>query len=222
MSDFQTMVSMCMARIDNRNDRVEPYVKETIVRHLRDLSHHRLRWMEGTFSFTTTADQVEYGAGYTNFPLDIAVIDSLRRGDVGESVAEKELVGPYDVSDLRRASTAQSGAIPKYWGFHHEKLILSPGCGYALLVQGDYHRDATRDTATGNVITSASTTHTNPWFVEGQSILMNFVLADVHSGLMKDAEASTLALGLAQVSLNRMQEARKARQDVGGQSAWYF
>lgn len=213
--DYQTLVDLCLARIDNQNDRVEPYVREAIIRQLRLRSHLKLPWMESTFDFTTTADQTAYTAGYTNFPLDIARIDSLRRSEVGSTDADVEIAGPYDISDIRRsqANRVSDGVTPRQWGWHAGTLHLAPGVGYALVIAGDYQRDAMRDTATGDVITTASTTHTNPWFVEGQAVLMNFVLEEVYMGLLKDSDAAGLAGSLARQAQHSIMEARTVLQE---------
>lgn len=220
--NFETVVDRIYTRVNKQNDRVLPYIREAVIRTLRDISHLRLPWMESTFSFTTTAGVTEYDSATTGFAADIAVIDVVRRSDVGGSVAKYPLAGPFGIADLRDAQVSGESLLPRQWGFHHNKLLLAPGCGQALILEADYQRDATRDTATGDLITVDSTTHTNPWFVEGQTILLNYVLADVHGGLFVDTEAAASAFTLAQQGLGNMKQARTSKQDQGAQAICVF
>ncbi len=224
MSTFAEFITNCVAQIENYNDRTTPYLRRATCRWLLELSNKRTLEMESTFSFATLAAEREYGPGHPGFPVDAMQFDTVY-GIEGSGISQirRRISGPKPIADVREAyAYGGSGVYPSIYAWHHQKMIFGPVPSGAVTIEGDYFKSATRDTATGDLITVGSTTHTNPWFERGEMVLMNFVLADYYSSIAKDKEAAALCTGMGRSGLDTLMAEHTARKTTGGQAANYF
>jgi len=189
VSTFQDFVTARYSEVNNQNTRALPFLKDATVRQLKELSGFHTRFMEAQLSFNLTAQQESYGAGYPGFPVDVMEITTLYV-EVGDPPIRYEIKGPVGIAELRfeRYPTAIGFAVPhpRRWAWHAEQVWFYPRPGAVVTVKGDYFRDATRDTVTGNVITATDTTSTNPWFSRGENFLRCAVLAEYHMSISGD------------------------------------
>jgi len=212
MSDVPTFLANLQGELDASTARDATFLGQALVRSLRKASTVRTLFMEASFTFMTTANQQEYPTGrqpgsipyvgpapaltpppgyVVGVPPDFQEMDSfyvlvgnafglpgipIRRGSIEQIRA----------SSLR---VVFAGIYTGLWCFHHEAILLGPIPAGAQQLAGDYLRDATRDSATGALITAASGVGvTNPWFNDGEFALRALVMRDYHRGLSKDAQ----------------------------------
>ena len=224
MATFSEFITKCETRADYNSTRTTLYLQETTVRKLKEVSVIRSSFMEGQFTFSTTADDEDYGSGYAGFPTDLMEIDALY-GVVGTAPNETRYLieGPVtleEVRNFRRAYYTQP--IPEFWAWHNNLLILSPRPSAVQVITGDYLKDATKDSATGDTITTGSTTHTNGWFDRGEQVLMNLVLYEYHLAISHDGELAAMAKTLAQEGLDTIRKEVYLKQYKGGQPRSYW
>ena len=217
MSDVPTFLSNLQAEFDAATQRDTTYLAQALVRSLKTVSSVRTLFMEGSFTFMTTANQQEYPtgrqpgttayvgptptvappAGYVvGVPQDLQEMDSfyVLSGNVfglpGIPI-ERGTIQEIRAVALRFVFP---GIYTSKWCFHHEAILLGPIPAGSQQLAGDYLRDATRDSATGAVITTAliaagqAAGLTNPWLdgQYGEFALRALVLRDYFSGLAKD------------------------------------
>src|ERR1700674_4588286 len=212
MSDVSTFLAGLQAELDASTARDATFLGQALARSLKRASTVRTLFMEASFTFMTTALQQDYPtgrrpgtlpyvgptpaitppAGYVvGVPPDFQEMDSfyvlawstfglpgipIRRGTIEQIRA----------SALR---VVFAGIYTGLWTFHHEAILLGPTPAGAQQLAGDYLRDATRDAATGALITGASGSGiSNPWFTEGEFALRALVMRDFHRGNSKDAQ----------------------------------
>ena len=224
MSTFAEFIVKCENRIENKNTRTTPYLKDATVRWLKELSNRRALFMESTFSFQTVAGTTEYGPGYTGFPLDAMEFQAVYREE-GSGVSSYRTIieGPRPLEDVRSHLTPGiSPGYPTIWAWHHDKMIFAPLINAVMTIKGDYYKDATRDTSSGAVITTSSTTHTNPWFDRGEQLLLNAVLLDYYSAIGKDAEAASLCKGLYDLAEKSIQRDYSIKAAKSAQADWVW
>lgn len=221
MSDFQTFVAARVTELDYQDSRTEPFVKDATVRQLRELSSQPVDFMEGSFTFSTTANQDNYASGYTGFPVDIFEVFYLYTPSTSSPlVVSQEIVGPVSIKDLRNAQRAAVlSTSPELYAWHDGKLWLSPIPSGVFTVKGDYRRDGTRDSSSGAVITSASTTHSNGWFAEGENVLRCAVILEYHLSISKDQAAIATYGAMLERYKENLSTARNAKRVKGGQPA---
>lgn len=224
MSTFAEFITKCEDAVDNRNTRTLPFLREATIRALKDLSQVRTVVMEGTFSFSTIADQQEYTAGHSGFPLDIQEVDAIYvQVGSGASAQNYKLDGPVAVERIRDTYYPNATAPRPYlWAWHHQTLILAPPTSSAVSIKGDYLKDATRDSSSGAVITTASTTHTNGWFERGEEALLGRVLGAYYRVIAKDVEAALFAEQGYERAIQELKRERTQRSFKGGVPADSF
>jgi len=224
MSTFAEFIVKCEDRVNNKNLRTTPFIKQATVSWLKSLSHKRTLMMEDSFSFSTVAGQAEYDSTAVGFPPAAMEFDTVYV-QIGSGVNAQNILipGPAPIAVIREEfGPYEEGEVLAAWAWHHQKLIFAPVPRTVVTIKGDYFKDATRDTATGDLITDASTTHTNPWFDRGETALMNAVLYNYHLTLAKDAEAAQMALGLFQAELETLENEWHMKKLRGVQAAWTF
>lgn len=166
------------------------------MRKLRELSRLPVDFLDGSFTFNTIADQDNYGAGHSGFPVDLyawtgqpRIVDS-----VSPLLVRQFLTGPVPIGDLRATGLVSNvkGLYPYQFAWHNGFMWLAWKPSGVVTIAGDYRRDGRRDSSTGNLITTASTTHTNGWFDEGENALRCAVLLEYHETISKDGKAIQL------------------------------
>ena len=214
MSDYQTFIADRISEVDNRNTRTESYIRSATIRALKEVSSVRCLLREASFNFTTTANQPAYTAGYPDFAVDISQILLIYYPTANGSA--RRMVHRAPLEEVRRSGLWQTIANPQRYCWHADSLILGPIPSGAILINVDYQRDALRDSATGNLITTTSTTATNPWFDRGEFILRALVLRDYHMSISNDHEK---AQSLGQLAAEGMATLKNDFQSLGTSSA---
>ncbi len=225
MSDFQTFIADRKSEVDNLNTRTENYLRQATVRALKEVSSIRCLLNEASFSFTTTINQQQYTAGYPGFALDISKILLIyypNQPGSATNLSARRIVEKSTLEEVRRNSIWQTLGIPYRYCWHADSLILGPVPNSAMVLNVDYQRDATRDTLTGNPITTTSTTATNPWFVRGEHILRAIVLRDYHMSISNDAGKAQAMGVLASEGMATLRKDFAARGTSSAQAPDYF
>jgi hypothetical protein len=178
---FSQLVTSIYNQVDRRNTRLQDFIRETIIRQLAELSSHRTLFMEETASFTiplTNPHAGEYAdTALTGFPADVMEIDTLWYLSGTQKI---EVPGPVPHAQVRLFNSPVSTPTPSCWSWFDGKLWVAPKLSAAKTFYIDYFKDATRDNG-GGVLSTASTTSTNPWFDRGEPVLRYAVLAEVYS-----------------------------------------
>lgn len=178
---FSEMVTLIYNQVDKKNTRLQTFIREALIRQLQELSSHRTLFMEETASFTiplTNPYAGEYAdSGLSGFPLDPMEIDTLWYLSGTQRI---EVPGPVPHEQVRLFNSPVTTSTPSCWSWFDQKLWVAPKLAAAKTFYVDYFKDATRDNG-GGVLTSASTTSSNPWFDRGSSVLQYAVLAEVFS-----------------------------------------
>lgn len=196
MSDFQTFVASRLRETDYLDARTETFLREATVRQLRELSRHPVDFLDGSFIFQTVGGQDNYGAGHAGFPADLYgwaarpyVTSSSDPIDI-----QHFLDGPMDIEEIRRRGFSGSGSslYPDIFAWYNRFMWLAPRPQGVQTVQGDYRRDGLRDSTTGVLISTTSTTATNGWFDAGEQALRCAVMLEYHETISKDG----LSIGL--------------------------
>jgi|HubBroStandDraft_4_1064222.scaffolds.fasta_scaffold00136_11 hypothetical protein len=239
--DVPTFCTTLAAQLDNQNARVVPFLQDSVVRMLAEISAVReILWTEGTGSFTTTPNQSDYPTGqepgttpYAGMPPDVAEFDSFYLvTSSNPSLLGVMIMGPVPISRLRSAIQGGlwQGLWPIYWAFHHGAVVLGPLPSQTIQIAFDYRRDATRDSLTGVQITQslcvapAGTGITNPWFneMQGYNIFRAMVLADYHSSISKDEQQRQYQQESAQTGIENMKRRWYAMKGQGWQAPRNF
>lgn len=185
-----------MSETDYRDSRTETFLREATLRQLRDLSRYPVDFLDGSFSFDTIADTDNYGAGHPDFPVDLYSWAGLPYVVTGSNpVTLKRFInGPVSIEDVRARGQfgTLSGLYPDVFAWFNRFMWIAPRPTGIQTIQGDYRRDGLRDTATGDPITTASTTHTNGWFDEGENALRCAVMLEYHETISKDGKSIQL------------------------------
>lgn len=233
MSDFQTFIANCKLPLENQSaSRADTFLRASAVRWLKELSGFRTLFMEDVFSFSTVADQAEYGSGDAGFPTNAMEFDSVYvEVGTGANSTRYIIEGPVPIDVVRRGWLitqrgddfvySERGKFPTRFAWHHNKMILDPIPSEVLSIKGDYLKDATKD-SNGVVITTASTTATNGWLDRGERALMNAVLWDYYSLIAKDAEAATLCQGHFEHAKKIMHDEWNAKAMRAAQASYVY
>lgn len=190
MATFDSIIADLLVVIENQNSRTEPYLRTSLAQALREVQANRTLFMEATTTFDTVADQAEYDTADVGFPADLLLVDALWFTEQPSGT----LTGPVPIREIRNSAFyPDTTGRPTAWAFHHGKLILWPTPNTAEELTLEYLKDATRDSTSGNEITSASTTATSEWFERGAHVLKNWVLWDYYSTIAMNTERAAMA-----------------------------
>lgn len=213
MSDFSTIAAEIVAGVLNSHPNTSALVKAAMVRQLQALQPEVLPFMELAGSFNTVASQAAYTTASTGMPKGLLRFERLGY-DMGSYLRPIEAV---DVDTLRYLQESQPTAYPFRVAWYEEKLQFGPAPLGVYAVKWDVILDATKDTATGALLTTASTNQTNPWFVLPQvAVLKALTWADYFSTSPDQRpELAASYQGQAQVALARIREAGFKRQMLG-------
>lgn len=177
MATFTEFTNQVYDEIDNKNSDTLTRVKQATVRCLKEVSSIPVLFMEETFSFATIASQEAYTVGHTGFPNDARVI---YRVYYESGSARYEI--PMASMDVARFhySNLTTTQYPEGWAWFEQSMYLFPKPSGIVTIKGDYQRDATRDSSSGAVITTASTTQTNGWLDRGETAMRWRVMAEIY------------------------------------------
>lgn len=213
MSTFDTIGDEIEAEIQARGSKTRTIINQSIVYALAQLARYRVLFMEGTIGISaavTTTDGLEeaFGGTPTNFPADIQQIDELWWEQAGVTDPVRWPIqmttDVHQVAILLRNFSATGSPVKALW--HHQKLVFAPKWGLpARALKGYYYRDARRNTSDGALITIASTTQTNGWFVDGalclKALASSVALANPY---LRNEAAAAPMIALYQAEIGRL------------------
>lgn len=213
---FSSFITRIYGELFNKNSKTLDALRQITVRQLKELSSHRTHLMEASASFpirTVSPYGGEYAdASVSGFPPDLMEIDLVTYTSGGERI---EVRGPVPHRELRLYTPfpALTTAYPEVWSWFDEKLWVAPALAAETTLTIDYFRDATRDEATGAVITETSTNETNPWFDRGELVLRYAVLSEYYMmpGWL-DAEKAGACVQMRNRYLDTLKQERALRE----------
>lgn len=213
MSDFSTIAAEIVAGVLNSHPNTSALVKAAMVRQLQALQPEVLPFMEKSGSFNTIANQATYTSAAAGFPAGLLRFERIGY-DMGSYLRPLEVV---DMDTLRYLQEHPAAAYPFRVAWYEEKLQFGPAPVGVYAVKWDVILDATKDTATGALLTTASTTQTNPWFVLPQVAVLKALTWGDYFSTSPDQRPELAAAhqGNAQVALARIREAGFKRQMLG-------
>jgi len=189
---FSEFVTSLYGSVNLKHARTLTDLAECAVRQLADLSVRRVHFMEDSVELVIPVAEPYagewVGPGAPGFPLDILEVNALycRRSSAS---AWSWLDGPTPIADVR-AFGAYSGnaellsdvaaVFPPFWGWWQGRIWV-PKLAADVSIKIDYWRDGTRDSASGSLITTSSTSETNPWLSQGERAMRHGTLADYFS-----------------------------------------
>lgn len=195
-SNVGTMLTVLLD--DSQKPGKSTQLTRSLVRALDHYAGSRTWFTQKNATISLTAGTNEYQLATTVAPAvtgllpDFMGMDDIRWSDsAGSRFVPVEKVTPAAMRDLQYFPAARG--IPRQWTIHHGKLILWPTPNTTGdLLQCWYQFDATLNSADGAVIDGATSTHTNPWFYEGESSLRTWALFDFFMTYVKDQETAQL------------------------------
>lgn len=212
-NDFASVAAECVAGVLNSHPATAGFIAAAMVRQLQALQPEVVPFMELSGSFNTVAGQGSYTTASTGMPKGLLRFERLGY-DMGAYRRPLEVV---DMETLRYLQEHPSAEYPFRVAWYEEKLQFGPAPAGVYAVKWDVILDAAKDTTTGALLTSASTTQTNAWFLLPQvAVLKALTWADYFS-TSPDQRPDLAAnyQGQAQVALARLREANLKRQLVG-------
>lgn len=216
MSDFNTIAVELVSGVLNSHPNTSALIKAAMVRQLGNLLPEIVPFMERSGSFTTLPGKGSYAPGDAGFPAGLLRFERLWF-DMGNYRRPIELA---DMETIRALQEHPASECPFRVAWWEDRLQFGPAPNGAYTVKWDVTLDATKDTATGALLTTASTTETNAWFLLPQvTTFKHLVWGDYF--LTSPDQRPDLAQShqaLAQVALERLREAGRKRQNVGGQT----
>lgn len=210
MGTFASVLAELVAGVVNSHPSTSTLMAAAMVRQLQNLQPETIPFMEITGTFNTTANQAAYTATQCGAP-SLLRFDRLWY-DLG-SYARPLVVS--DPNSIRSLQEMGSIAYPLRVCWLVEKLQFGPAPVGVYAVKWDGILDATRDTSTGALLTTSSTTQTNAWFTEGVVPYRHLVWADFF--LTSPDQRPELAAShsqLAATALNRLRTAYAKRQEL--------
>lgn len=225
---FAQFIAAVNSECQNKNTRTLTVLREVTIRQLKELSSFRTLFMEAEASFTLPVSSPHLGnyadSAVTNFPPDVMEID--RAWYV--SGTDKREIDRVTMDHVRFYSgdytvTTATSSSPQGWAWFAQKLYVVPRLNAAKAMGFDYFKDATRDTATGAVLTTASTTQTNPWFDRGELALRYAVLAEYYAmPATRDEAAIAPCVAMRNQFLDTLKTEYHLRKGGSGQAPAYF
>lgn len=203
MATFAGFITSLYAEVRNKHSSTLGELRSIAIRQLKELSSTRTLFMEGSASFTLGIGSPYLGeyadSTVAGFPKDVRQIDQVW---CLEGTARRPIAGPKGMDEIRfyqsdpyAAAAGATSPYPEIWAWFAQKLWVAPTLSAAKTIYLDYFKDATLDTASGAVITTSSTTQTNPWFDRGELVLRYAVLGEYFSlPASRDPAAAQAAL----------------------------
>lgn len=216
---FSTFTGNLRDEVQDKNSLTLTLLKRFTVSVLKELSSDRTLAFEASTTFSTTAGVADYNNSVTSaFPADLLEVTRLyyKTGNTN-----REIPGPASMDDVRFrfANEASTAAYPTAWGWNANKLVLAPAPSGVITLYLDYLKDGTRDAATGNEITTASTTQTNEWFGRGERALRYAVLEQLYaSSTHMDLTRAAAARQMKDEALAVLRREFRLRKEDGGQA----
>jgi hypothetical protein len=207
MGDFATIAAELVAGVLNTHPSTSALVKAAMVRQLLNLQPEIAPFMERSGAFSTVAGQAAYPSavpgGLLRFERLWYDLGNYRR--------------PIDVADMATIRGLQEHPAAEYpfrAAWWEERLQFGPAPAGVYSVKWDITLDATKDTATGAILTATSTMETNPWFLLPQvAAFKHLVWADYFmTSPDQRPEMAQSHQGLAQLAITRLREAGQKRQ----------
>jgi len=225
MADFDTVGDQLEEEIQSRGSKTRTIINRSIVGALAQLARYRTLFMEGEISVSTSDGLSEaVGGTPTNWPHDIQMIDALWWEESG---ATDPLRWPIQVTAslddaLFRYHNGDARGQARVAAWHHGKLVFAPAFGGVYALKGWYFRDARRNTANGALITTASTTETNGWFVDGllclKALAGSIALA---SPYLRNEAAAGPQIALYQAEIRRLGQEYRQKTGFAAQAPRY-
>lgn len=225
MSDFITIAGQIQEEIQSKGSLTATIIKRSMVGALAQLARYRTLFMEGEISVATTDGLAEaVGGTPTSWPHDIQMIDELWWEEEG---ATDPLRWPIpitasldDVALRYRNLDAPGTARIACW--HHGKLVFAPAWGGVYRLKGWYFKDARRNAADGALMTSASTTQTNAWFVDGllclKALAASIALATPY---LRNEAAAGPQIAVYQSEIRRLKQEYQQKTGFAAQAPRY-
>jgi hypothetical protein len=209
---FADVLADLVAGVQNTHPSTSSFLAAAMVRQLANLQAESMPFMEPAgASFSTVANQATYTSAAAGFPKSLLRFDRLYY-DLG-SYARPLIV--VDIGTIRLLQEQPSIAYPLRIAWHDDKLQFGPAPNAVYVVRFDSILDSQKDTATGNLITTASTTDTNPWFTTGVVPFKHLVWADYFT--TSPDQRPDMASGhtaLAGAAMTQLRKAQKKRQEM--------
>lgn len=209
---FADVLADLMAGVLNTHPSTSSFLAAAMVRQLANLQAESMPFMEvPSASFTTVANQAAYTSAAAGFPKSLLRFDRLYYsiGNYGRPLVV------VDIGTIRLLQQQPSVAYPLRVAWHDDKLQFGPAPAAAYVVKFDSLLDAQKDTASGNLITAADTTTTNPWFTTGVVPFKHLVWADYFSTSPDQRpDLSSSHTSLAGAAMAQLRKAQKKRQEL--------
>lgn len=227
MSTFTEFVTSLYRAVTAKHSQTLTDLKECAVRQLTDLSVRRVHFMEDSAEVTiSTAEPYNgewVGAGVTGFPLDILEVDGVYYRYASTS-SWQPVDGPLPISDLRTYQAPLAiqesplSVYPLAWAWWRNRIWVPKLSGDSE-IRIDFWRDGTRDSTFGTLISTASTSETNPWLKEGERAMRHGTLADYYSlPSSYDEKQASAELGKRNAYLNTLEVATRMKQPAAIQA----
>lgn len=215
-STFQTQVQ---EEVQDKNSLTLTLIRRYTVSVLKEISSNRTLAFEASTTFNTSAGVTGYNNSVTSaFPADLLEVTRLYY-KVGST--NYDIPGPASMDDVRFrfANEAATATYPSVWGWSAGKLELAPAPSGTLTLYLDYLKDGTRDSATGNEITTSTGTYTNEWFGRGERALRYAVMEQLFaSPTHMDLQRAAACRELKDEALRVLSKEFRLRKEVGGQA----
>lgn len=208
---FADVKTALVAGVLNSHPSTAGFIASAMVRQLGNLQPEVIPFMEITGAFNTVAAQATYSSAVAGFPKSLLRFDRLWY-DLGNYARPLIISDPGTIRLLQEQNPI---AYPLRVAWLDELLQFGPAPVAIYPVKWDGVLDATKDSATGNTITNASTTDTNPWLTLGVTPFMHLVWSDYYSTSPDTRpDMAQNHSNLAGVAMNRLRTAYKKRQAV--------
>lgn len=141
--------------------------------------------------------KIEYTGSTTDY-VELNSVEWITGYSSAEAGANKiELVDQSTMRGYLSSRNSSNSGCPQYGSWHHDILFLDPTPSDVYEIYGDYQKDATRDSVTGEEITAtARGNETNAWFQRGQGMVEALALSIYAAQRLNDQNLAQYALGL--------------------------
>jgi len=225
MSDFDTLCDQVEEEVQSRGSKTRTIINRSAVAALAQLARYRTLFMEGEISVSTSDGlAAAFGGTPTGFPADIQMIDRLWWEESGATDPVRWPISVVPTLDdvLFRYYNAHAAGVALVAAWHHAKLNFAPAFGGVYALKGWYFKDARRNAADGVLITAASTTQTNGWFVDGllclKALTTSIALATPY---LRNEAAAGPQIAIYQSEKNRLVQEYRQKTGFAAQAPRY-